>query len=93
MWKYLLKSIKEENCQRCHLPVRILCITNRPWDSSQNCESHDKTTRLSRSATCLLYPLPKHYLTWTAITFQVIMVFGCLETGCFSGLAHKKMLI
>ena len=46
LWKYPSVSTTEG---RCHLTVRILCLSVRPWDSSQNREPHGKTVRLGRS--------------------------------------------
>ena len=45
---------KKKNCLRCQFTVMILCLTVRPWDWSQNHESHDKSARLDRYGSIIL---------------------------------------
>ena len=48
-WKYPSASTKEQNCVTYQFTVGILCLTMRPWDSSQKRESHGKTVEHGRS--------------------------------------------
>ena len=50
IWKYHPGNTNEDHYLRLQFTLRVLCLSVRPWDSSQNREPHGKTVSFCRSA-------------------------------------------